>query len=85
MVWLGDGETMRRQTELGGNAIRVRMEQASCEEWEGGVETVLYGGFYRAGTAERRRSGSNPAVARWSLTPLVLKSNRGRGVDRALS
>jgi hypothetical protein len=30
-----------------------------CEECEGGVETVLWGGFYTAGTAEGRRSGSN--------------------------
>jgi hypothetical protein len=34
---------------------------------------------------EGRRSGSNPAVARWSLTPPVSKSNRGRGVDGASS
>jgi hypothetical protein len=46
---------------------------------------VLYGGFYRAGTAEGRRSGSNPVAARWSLTPPVSKSNRGRGVDGASS
>jgi hypothetical protein len=46
---------------------------------------VLSGAFYRAGTAEGRRSGSNPAAARWSLTPPVAKSNRGRGVDWASS
>jgi hypothetical protein len=33
------------------------------------------------GTAEGRRSRSNPAAARWGLTPPVSKSNRGRGVD----
>jgi hypothetical protein len=37
------------------------------------------------GTTEGMRSGNNPAVARWSLTPPVSKSNRGRGVDEASS
>jgi hypothetical protein len=29
-VWPGNGETKRRRTELGGSAIRVRMERAAA-------------------------------------------------------
>jgi hypothetical protein len=80
-VWRGDGETKRQRTEPDGSAIRVRMERADARNGK-----VVWRRCSRAAFIGRgRRSGSNPTVARWSLTPPVSKSNRGRGVDGASS
>jgi hypothetical protein len=81
VVWPGYSETKAAADRAWWEGNTGADGASRCEEWEGGVETVLSSAFYRARTTKGRRSGSNLAAARWSLTPPVSKSNRGRGID----
>jgi hypothetical protein len=53
-VWPGDGEIKRRRTELGGSAIRVRMERANVRNGKVVWRRCSRAAFIRRG---RRKGG----------------------------
>jgi hypothetical protein len=62
-VWPGNGETKRRRTELGGTAIRVRMEQADARNGK-----VVWRRCSRAAFIGRGRwKGGGRGVIWWRL------------------